>query len=248
MPLYRDEGVVLRTHKLGEADRILTLLTRHRGLVRAVAKGVRRTSSKFGGRLEPFSVVDVQCYEGRNLDTVTQAESIALYGAELSADFERYSAANIMAETAERLASGEASGHQYHLLVGALRSLTRNLAPWELVRDAYTLRAFGLAGWTPGLNECVVCGSPGPHSQVLISLGGIVCQNCSTPGAITISAQAISLLISLLRGNWDDAVQYSESARREAAGFTAAFAQWHLERGLKSVNSSQSSQHYSQRS
>ena len=70
---YRDEGVVLRTHKLGEADRIITLLTRQHGKVRAVAKGVRRTASKFGARLEPFMVVDVQLYEGRSLDIVTQA-------------------------------------------------------------------------------------------------------------------------------------------------------------------------------
>ena len=74
--LYRDEGVVLRTQKLGEADRIITLLTRRHGKVRAVAKGVRRTKSKFGARLEPFSHVDLQLYTGRNLDIVTQAESI----------------------------------------------------------------------------------------------------------------------------------------------------------------------------
>ena len=71
MPLYRDEAVVLRTHKLGEADRIITLLTRHHGRVRAVAKGVRRTSSKFGARLEPFSHVDLQFAEGRTLDVVS---------------------------------------------------------------------------------------------------------------------------------------------------------------------------------
>ena len=75
VPLYRDEAIVLRTHKLGEADRIITLLTRNNGRVRAVAKGVRRTTSKFGSRLEPFTHVDVQLAEGRNLDTVTQAET-----------------------------------------------------------------------------------------------------------------------------------------------------------------------------
>ncbi len=76
MPLYGDECVVLRTHKLGEADRIVTMLSRQHGKIRAVAKGVRRTASKFGSRLEPFMVVDAQFYyEGRSLDIVTQAES-----------------------------------------------------------------------------------------------------------------------------------------------------------------------------
>ena len=68
MALYRQEAVVLRTYKLGEADRIVVLYTRSRGKVRAVAKGVRRTRSKFGARLEPGSVVHLQLYEGRNLD------------------------------------------------------------------------------------------------------------------------------------------------------------------------------------
>ena len=92
MPLYRDEAIVLRTHKLGEADRILTLLTRQHGRVRAVAKGVRRTSSKFGSRLEPFTHVDLQLAEGRTLDIVTQAETRSPFAAGLGADYERYNA------------------------------------------------------------------------------------------------------------------------------------------------------------
>ena len=77
MPVYRDEAIVLRVQKLGEADRIVTLLTRGHGRVRGVARGVRKTSSRIGARLEPFGHVDVQLYEGRSLDTVTQVESIA---------------------------------------------------------------------------------------------------------------------------------------------------------------------------
>src|ERR1051325_11162408 len=100
---YRDEAVVLRTHKLGEADRIVTMLSRQHGKIRAVAKGVRRTSSKFGARLEPFMVVDVQLYEGRSLDTVTQAESLASYGATIAGDYAAYTAANAMVETADRI-------------------------------------------------------------------------------------------------------------------------------------------------
>lgn len=90
MPTYRDEAVVLRTQRLGEADRIVTLLGKERGKVRAVARGVRRTSSKFGARLEPFMVIDVQCYAGRSLDTVTQAVTLAAYGRDLVEDYSRY--------------------------------------------------------------------------------------------------------------------------------------------------------------
>ena len=107
MPLYQDEGVVLRTAKLGEADRILTLLTRDHGKVRAVAKGVRRTKSRFGGRLEPFMRVALLIAEGRSLDVVSQAESIAAYAGPICADFQAYTAANVICETADRLVATE---------------------------------------------------------------------------------------------------------------------------------------------
>ncbi|MBN9183601.1 MAG: DNA repair protein RecO, partial [Microbacterium sp.] len=118
MPTYRDEVVVLRTHKLGEADRIVTLLSRRHGKIRAVAKGVRRTSSRFGARLEPFMVADVQLYQGRNLDIVQQAESLGSYGAEIAVHYDRFTAANAMVETADRLNEAEATPQQYLLLLG----------------------------------------------------------------------------------------------------------------------------------
>ena len=89
--LYRDEAVVLRTYRLGEADRIIVLLTRAHGQVRAVAKGVRRTSSRFGARLEPFSMIDVQLHAGRSLDTVTQVETIDPFGGAMSTKIGRAS-------------------------------------------------------------------------------------------------------------------------------------------------------------
>src|SRR6187402_3843105 len=107
MRLYRDRAVVLRQHKLGEADRIVTLLTREHGMVRAVGKGVRRTRSKFGSRLEPFTHVDLQLYAGRSLDVVQQAETLAPYGDRLVGDYARYTAGTAMLETAERLTAEE---------------------------------------------------------------------------------------------------------------------------------------------
>ena len=126
MGLYRDEGVVLRTQKLGEADRIVTVLTRRHGKVRAVAKGVRRTKSKFGARLEPFSHVDLQLYEGRSLDVVQQAETLAPYGDRIVDDYPRYTAGTAMLETAERLTAEEKEPQtqQFLLLVGGLRTLS----------------------------------------------------------------------------------------------------------------------------
>lgn len=235
VPLYRDEAVVLRTHKLGEADRILTLLTKEHGQVRAVAKGVRKTSSKFGARLEPFMVADIQCYEGRNLDTVNQAETLGSYGAEISANFDAYQAANIMVETAERLTVEGQARSQYVLLVGALRSLAAGENPTELVRDAYLLRAIGLAGWAPGFEQCVRCAAPGAHTALAIQLGGVVCDVCAVAGTPRVNRATITLLGALLSGDWDAARASDSQVRVQAGGFTAAYTQWHLERSLKSI-------------
>jgi recombinational DNA repair protein (RecF pathway) len=128
---YRDDGVVLRTHKLGEADRIITLLTRQNGRVRAVAKGVRRTKSRFGGRLEPFTHVDLLIHPGRSLDVIQQAEVIRAYGKPLATDYPRYTAGTAMLETAEKFTpvEREPAIRQFLLLIGGLRALGEADAP-----------------------------------------------------------------------------------------------------------------------
>ena len=130
---YRDDGVVLRTQKLGEADRIITLLTRHNGRVRAVARGVRRTKSRFGARLEPFTHVDVMVHPGRTLDIITQAEVIRAYGTALVSDYPKYTAGTAMLETAERFTpvEKEPAIRQFLLLVGGLRALGDAVEPGD---------------------------------------------------------------------------------------------------------------------
>lgn len=235
MSLYREQGVVLRTQKLGEADRIVTLLTLSRGVVRVVAKGVRKTTSKFGARLEPFMVADLQLYEGRTLDTITQASTLGAYGPHISQDYDRYRAGSAMVETAERLSEGGPAPEQYRLLIGALRTLAQgNIAP-ELLRDGYLLRAMAAAGWAPGFQECVRCGAKGPHTQVIVQLGGVVCPDCAVPGTPQLEAGSIVLLAALLAGDWDVALDSSDLERGQAAGIVAAYTQWHMEKGLRSL-------------
>ncbi|MCU1438908.1 MAG: recO [Naasia sp.] len=235
MPVYRDEAVVLRTHKLGEADRIVTMLSRSHGKIRAVAKGVRRTTSKFGARLEPFMVVDVQLYEGRSLDTITQAESLASYGAEIAADYAAYTAANVIVETADKLTEGEGSLQQYLLLLGALRSLSRGDHGAGLTLDSYLLRALSIAGWAPTFSDCAVTGAPGPHSAFVVQLGGVVSDEAAPPGSPRLHPAVLALLGALLTGDWDAAEATDERTRAQASGVVAAYVQWHLERGLRSL-------------
>ena len=237
MPTYRDEAIVLRAQKLGEADRIVTLLTRGRGRVRGVARGVRKTSSRIGARLEPFSHVDVQLYEGRSLDTVTQVETIAAHGAVLAADYPSWTSGMAMLETAERLTpeEREPSVPQYALLVAGLRSLTAREHDPGLILDAYLLRSLAIAGWSPSFEDCARCGAPGPHRAFSIPSGGVVCSQCRPPGSAAPSAATLALLGALLSGEWPVAEASEARERREASGLVAAYLQWHLERGLRSL-------------
>ncbi len=239
MSLYRDEGVVLRVQKLGEADRIITLLTRRHGRVRAVAKGVRRTRSKFGATVEPFSHVDVQLYAGRNLDIVTQAESLMSYGGQLVNDYARYTAGTAVLETAERLTAEERepSLRLFLLVIGALRALTQDAPRRDasLVLDAFLLRSMSVSGYAPALLECARCAAPGPHRAFSVPAGGSVCLTCRPPGSSSPSPSALLLMADLMSGEWEPAEATDARTRREASGLVAAHLQWHLERGLRSL-------------
>jgi DNA repair protein RecO (recombination protein O) len=235
--LYRDEGVVLRTQKLGEADRIVSVLTRGHGRVRAVAKGVRRTRSKFGSRLEPFSHIDVQLYTGRNLDVVTQVETLTGFGAVLAGDYARYTTGTVMLETAERLTAEEhePAVQQYLLLVGGLRALAGQQHDPGLVLDSYLLRSLAVAGYAGSFEDCARCGAAGPHRGFSVAGGGTVCSDCRPSGSVSPAPQTLLLLAALLSGDWAVADASDARHRREATGLVAAYLQWHLERALRSL-------------
>jgi DNA repair protein RecO (recombination protein O) len=243
MSLFRDDGIVLRTHKLGEADRIITLLTRGHGRVRAVARGVRRTSSKFGARLEPFSHVDVQFFArgaelvGRGLPMCTQTETIAPYGRAIVTDYPRYTAGTAMLETAERFTDheGEPAVQQYLLLVGGLRALASGAHAPGLVLDAFLLRSLSIGGYAPSFTDCARCGLTGPNRFFSVSAGGTVCGDCRVPGSVVPSPEALLLLGALLTGEWDVAEATEPRHVREGSGLVSAYLHWHLERGLRSL-------------
>jgi DNA repair protein RecO (recombination protein O) len=231
--LYRDDGIVLRTQKLGEADRIITILGRTSGRIRAVAKGVRRTKSRFGARLEPFTHVDLMLHTGRSLDIITQAEVIKPYGAPLAGDYPRYTAGVAMLETAERFTpvEKEPALRQLLLLIGGLRALGDSEHAPGLVLDAFLLRS-------PALQECARCGAPGSDRRLpafAVAAGGMVCASCRPPGAASPAAPTVALMFALLRGDWDGADRSERRHRVECSGLVAAYLQWHLEHSIRSL-------------
>src|SRR5690348_788820 len=259
MQLYRDDGIVLRTQKLGEADRIITILGRTSGRIRAVAKGVRRTKSRFGARLEPFTHVDLMLHTGRSLDIITQAEVIRPYGEPLTGDYPRYTAGVAMLETAERFTpvEKEPALRQLLLLIGGLRALTDAEHAPGLVLDAFLLRSLAVAGYAPALQECARCGAPESGTQgsgtqergtqeraprggrrlpaFAVAAGGMVCASCRPPGAASPAAPTVALMLALLRGDWDGADRSERRHRVECSGLVAAYLQWHLEHSIRSL-------------
>jgi DNA repair protein RecO (recombination protein O) len=231
--LYRDTGIVLRTHKLGEADRIVVLMTAGRGKVRAVAKGVRKTKSRFGGRLEPPTHLALQCYEGRELHTVTQVESIDHFR-RIHDDLDGLSDALALVEAVDQIAREEhADRALYLMLLRALRTL--DAAPSPLLVAAFYLKLLGHDGAGPILDGCAHCGSQGVELVAFdLVEGGALCRSCRRGPAL--SPGALELMRRILGGDLGGALAQPAGPLTGEVGELATRAlEVHLERRLRVV-------------
>ncbi len=235
MANYRDQGIVLRTHKLGETDRILTLYTLGRGKVRAVAKGVRRPGSRFGGRLEPYGHVDLLLYEGRSLDVVTQVELLASHAA-VREDWARSAAASVLVELVDVVGvEGERDNRLFLLLRAGLQALEAGPPDTAVFVDAFLLRVARTVGFAVELARCASCGLPGPHPFLSVVAGGTLCGDCAPRGTRAVAPEVVQRLDVLAGDAWSPLVALDDDdAGRVAASYARAFAEHHLERRLKS--------------
>jgi DNA repair protein RecO (recombination protein O) len=181
-------------------------------------------------------VADIQFFEGKNLDTVTQVETIGAYGSMISDDYSAFTVANVMAETAMRLTGEERATQQYLLLIGALRSLANKEHAPALILDSYLLRALAVAGWAANFANCTGCNVEGPHSGFVIQTGGVVCAACMPPTAALISYEVSTHLGALLEGEWSLVESSSEQTTVSSSAIVSAYCQWHIDRGLRSFN------------
>ena len=236
MPLYKEQGIVLRSMKLGEADKILTILTQGSGKVRAVAKGIRRTTSKFGGRLEPLTHVSLMLYRGRNLDTVTQCEILHPFRT-VRSDFERIAAGETMVEAVDKVAEEhERNVRLFLLLLAGLRSLEMEPGDPAAVAESFLLKLLSLSGFHPSLSACAACGVPGPHEWFAASQGGVVCRSCAESDAARASEPALQWLDTLARADLNGAGEVIPEpwVRREGRAILYGYAEYHLERRMRS--------------
>ena len=233
--LYRDVGVVLRTYKLRESDRIVVFHTKENGKVRAVAKGVRKTRSKFGARLEPMSHVRLLLYRGRELDIVSQAEAVEPLSPMLSS-LDRASQGLAALEAVDQLAlEREPNPVLYQSLVGVLRTIAERPSPLNV--PAFYWKLLAREGFSPQLDVCVRCGDGEPDVELVafdLQEGGTLCRSCRSGGAI--SGAALGLLRDILGGRLRHALDQPESpATHEVASLATRALEFQLERRLKTV-------------
>jgi len=231
---YRDQGVVLRSIKLGEADRIVTLMTQGNGKVRAVAKGIRRTGSKFGARLEPMSHVAFQCARGRELDIVTQVETIDANRA-LREHYGCLTHAVSMLEAVDQVAlEREANPALYRMLERALSTLAANPSP--AVSTAFFWKLLSLEGFHPVVDACARCGGEGPFPAWDVAEGGVLCEGCLLGGR-PIRPESAVVIARIVGGDLSRVLADPPDDRvlSEVERLAVAALEFHSERRLRSA-------------
>ncbi len=196
---YSAEGVVLRHHNLGEADRIVTLLTPGRGVLRAVAKGARKPNSKLGGQLDLVRRVSISVRSGRTLDTISQAETIESYP-KLKVGLELMAKAFYLCELTEKFAVEDApAAGVYRMLIDGLSLLETTAVP-DLLAHWYEMRLLQMNGSQPQIQRCVDCGNDLEQEDHVFSpmRGGIACPSCRPSGSDTMLPASVST-VKLLR-------------------------------------------------
>ena len=239
MTQFRDRGVVLRTIRLGEADRIVTLMTEHHGKVRAVAKGVRRTTSKFGSRLEPLSHVALLGWQGRSdLDIINQVEAIDTFRV-VREDLDRMSAGLSMLEVVDQVGQERhANPALYEMVVRAISALAERGSP--MVVPAFFWKVLALEGSAPMLDCCVSCGRDDDAELVAFDFveGGVLCRACRKGRPL--SPAGLDLLRRILGGGLSGVLAGPRTATTdEVAGLATEAMEAHLDRRLRAVRAGQ---------
>ncbi|WKZ83200.1 MAG: DNA repair protein RecO [Acidimicrobiia bacterium] len=231
MALRNDQGIVLRSFPFGEADRVVVMLSPNHGRLRAVAKGVRRTKSRFGGRLEPFTHVDLVLYEGRNLDTITQVSVIEAFP-RVRGDLDRVLAAGTMVEAIDAVVQeNEGSRRSFLLLQRGLRALEAKPAHPDVIAS-FLLKLAGVVGIAPALDHCAGCGRREDLSRFSFAGGGVLCERDRVPGAIPLRPGLTAYLERLAAIDLSDLPTADPSFSGEAMGVVRRFMEYHLDRRL----------------
>jgi DNA repair protein RecO (recombination protein O) len=238
--VYRTEAVVLRRSDFGEADRLLTVFTPFRGKLRLLAKGIRKLTSRKAGHLESFTRAQLLVARGRNLDIITQAETIEPYVA-LRQDLWRMSHAYYVAELVDRFSEEQAENRALYLLLCDVLSWIGQSTNLALTMRFFELHLLDLSGYRPQLFQCPQCNAPLEPVTNFLSLeaGGVLCPRCGDgqAGARPISLAALKVLRYLQTRGYAQCAQLQlrRSTHSELEDVLQKYLVHILERRLKSV-------------
>lgn len=241
MATYKTTGIVLKSNKLGEADKIISIYSDSCGKIQGVAKGIRRTKSKFGSRLEPFTYVDLLLYKGRNLDIITQVEIISSFK-EIREDYDRVTYGWAMLDLINKVSlEGEKENKLFYLLLKTLELLSKATSNLDLLLVAFDIKLLAIVGYRPNLSSCTVCHRKlTSDDKFLFSFewGGIICNPCSTNdiGAINVSLESIVVLKKLLFSELELVfkIEASKEVRKELENLINKYIDYYIQSRLKS--------------
>jgi DNA repair protein RecO (recombination protein O) len=210
--LYKTEAIILRQRRVGEADRFLTIYTPGLGKFDVKAKGVRKTTSRMSGHLQPLSHCMLQIAQGHSMDVVTGVETLASFG-HLREDLDRLSLALYAAELTDRITPERATSFpSFRLFLDALQRLDREADGWAALRY-FEMQLLGQAGFRPAIEACVVCVQAlEPVENFFAPLaGGAVCRGCAggLAGPRLLTLNALKFLRLLQRGSYNDVARVS---------------------------------------
>lgn len=238
--LYKSEAVVIKRSDLGEADKILTIFTPHFGKLRVVAKGVRKITSRLAGHVELFTRNQMLLAKARNLDIVTQSETVDAYRP-LHDDLSRIAHASYAAELLDALTPDALENYQVYKLMAETLSLLSEDADEDRVLRWFELQLLGYMGYAPELSKCVECRNDlAPTvNGFSASLGGVVCTACRRAGVgRDLSVNALKVLRLIQRNSYSSVsrVRIDPELQAELQGTTQSYITYILERELRSTH------------
>ncbi len=234
MALRTDQGIVLRGYPFGESHRVVVMLSPNHGKLRTVARGVRKTKSRFGGRLEPLTHVEVVLYEGRNLDTITEVSVINAFG-DLRNDLDRVLAAGTMIEIVDAVVQEDEPSQRMFLLLQRSLTILDHGPPHPDLVTAFLLKAADIIGVAPAFGLCAGCGSTDHLTRFSFAAGGSVCDTCRSPGSYALREGIIEYLAAVASADMTMLPDADHSMTGEALGITKRFMEYHLERRIETL-------------
>ncbi len=243
MRAYPLRAVVLRKTKLGEADLIITLLARDGRQVRAVAKGARKPKSRLGGRVEPFTVLDLLLHSGRTLEVVSEAETVASHDG-LRTDIDRAAAAAVVADLLDKISvEGQTEPALFEMTQVTLGSMESATAEdLRVLLLAFLVKALSMHGYRPALDACAACGGGDlTDCRFSAAAGGVLCARCvgEDPGAARISASALRAMRALLGARLAEvgSLGIPADVADEVLSLMAGYVAYHVPARLRALES-----------